>query len=358
MARLLLFLLSLLLVLPACAGADDYKNPILQPLPELTDPFDLYMRDLAVISQQEEAVYLFPYRGSCLNNCGCGPVCVANGIIASLGVTDREDAYQIVFETTKLMVPDGMYKRDHISINLIDRLMDKAQREATKERHPALGKYVAGFPGSIAAGNDTLDGQVVSELLRSGQMPDVLIGRAYVQNSWYEIARIMDALYEAGCKDATLCLSYAGAGKSDSHAPLRSGANGHYVSLLLHAQTLYESGALYVLDSLPRALEGEFFSRDFEYHVQYRFLEDGPDDAFNRIYAPSRISATVIKLGLGESAHSALKAASAQSYATEDERRNALVALHTQHLDPIELTGRCVVTIALNRDGLPDHAQR
>lgn len=355
MTRILPFLLALLLLLPACAGADDYKNPILQPLPELTDPFDLYMRDLAIISQQEKAVYLFPYRGSCLNNCGCGPVCVANGIIASLGVTNREDAYQIVFETTKLMVPDGMYKRDHISINLIDRLMDKAQREATKERHPALGKYIAGFPGSIAAGNDKLDGNVISDLLHSGQMPDVLVGRAYVQDSWYEIARIMYALYEAGYEDATLCLSYAGAGKSDSDAPLRSGANGHYVSLLLHAGTLYRTGALYVLDSLPRALEGEFFSRDFEYHVQYRFMEDGPENAFNRVYAPSRISATVIKLGLGEAAHSALTAASAQSYATKGEKRDALIALHTQHLDPIELTGRCVVTIALNRDGLPQH---
>ena len=148
---------------------------------------------------------------------------------------------------------------------------------------------------------------------------------------------LLMALHGMGMDDATLCLACAGAGTEASGAPLRSGKSGHYLTVLFHVGTFAESGTVYVLDSLPRALAGEPYTpygTADEMHTQYGFVQDS---AFNRNFTAARISPTVIRLSLTQNALEALRA----------EPEETALARRARLMKPLILFGPCVMMLSL-----------
>lgn len=322
MKRVLLLLALLCLAACACAAEGGV---------------DARMAQLSVLSQRDEAIAELTYNTATVRQRGCMPVSVANGLIASFGVTDRETAAGLVRETIALLVPRGSRGKAPVDLLSMPGLLDPARRISERETYPNLADTVGAYPGGMAYMEKRMHAQEALERIDAAQAPFLLAGRLYVHPDWTDAVQIMMGLHDRGMDDATLCIACVGAGRKTSGAPLRSGSNGHYVSIFFHVGSFMEEGTAYVLDSLPRAIADEPYGLSSEMHVRYAFRDDRQTNAFNTHFYAARISPTVIRLSLKPEALAALRA---EPKETELERRVKL-------MKPLVLFGGGVAMISL-----------
>ena len=321
-------LLALLLALVCLAphGSAQEANPV-----------DGRMQRLSVLSQRDEAIGELAYYTATIQRRGCMPVSIVNGLIASFGVTDRETAIGLVQETLALLVPRGSRGKAPVDLQNLAALLDPALRADGREAYPNLARTVGAYPGDVRVTQAHLSAREVLERLDGVQTPMMFVSRMAVYPDWTEAVALLMALHGMGMDDATLCLACAGAGTEASGAPLRSGKSGHYLTVLFHVGTFAESGTVYVLDSLPRALAGEPYTpygAADEMHTQYGFVQDS---AFNRNFTAARISPTVIRLSLTQNALEALRA----------EPEETALARRARLMKPLILFGPCVMMLSL-----------
>ena len=300
-------------------------------------PVDGRMQRLSVLSQRDEAIGELAYHTATVQRRGCMPVSIVNALIASFGVTDRETAIGLVQETLSLLVPRGSRGKAPVDLLGLSALLDPEMRAEEREAYPNLAKTVGAYPGDVRVTQAHLSAREVLEQLDGAQTPLMLVSRMAVYPDWTEAVALLMALHGMGMDDATLCLACAGAGTEASGAPLRSGKSGHYLTVLFHVGTFAESGTVYVLDSLPRALAGEPYTpygAADEMHTQYGFVQDS---AFNRNFTAARISPTVIRLSLTQNALEALRA----------EPEETALARRARLMKPLILFGPCVMMLSL-----------
>lgn len=305
-----------------------------------TNSVDGRMQRLSVLSQRDEAIGELAYHTATVQRRGCMPVSIVNGLVASFGVTDRETAIGLVQETLALLVPRGSRGKAPIDLLNLSALLDPALRADEREAYPNLAGTVGAYPGDVRVTQARLSAREVLERLDGAQTPLMFVSRMAVYPDWTEAVALLMALHGMGMDDATLCLACAGAGTEASGTPLRSGKSGHYLTVFFHVGTFAESGTVYVLDSLPRALEGESYKpygAADEMHAQYAFVQDSADSAFNRHFTAARISPTVIRLSLTQNALEALRA----------EPEETALARRVKLMKPLILFGPCVMMLSL-----------
>lgn len=304
------------------------------------NPVDERMQRLSVLSQRDEAIGELAYHTATVQRRGCMPVSIVNGLIASFGVTDRETAIGLVQEVLSLLVPRGSRGKEPVDLLNLPALLDPALRADEREAYPNLARTVGAYPGDVRVSQAQLGAREVLERLDGAQTPLMFVSRMVVYPDWTDAVALMMALHGMGMDDATLCLACAGAGTETSGAPLRSGKSGHYLTVLFHVGTFAESGTVYVLDSLPRALAGESYApygQPDEMHAQYAFVQDSQENAFNRNFTAVRISPTVIRLSLTKTALEALHA----------EPEETALARRVKLMKPLILFGPCVMMLSL-----------
>jgi len=201
---------------------------------------------------------------------------------------------------------------------------------------------------SITKPNFTLasaDAAEVIERIKAQSAPAIIGSRMYVVNTWEDVVRIAYALHDMGMDNSTIILTRAEVGKDTHGSPMRSGKYGHYLTPMLHVGAFVESGAVYILDSLPRALENE--ESGGLLRSRYHFPEDRKDSPFNSTFSSARISPTIIKLTLTERELSRLDQHDASAFHTPEKAHEALVRLRARQLQPLMLYGSCVMMITL-----------
>lgn len=345
----LLFLVLLLpaLLLPSLALA---SYPIVQPLPELTEPFDQYLRGLSVMSQQAEPFTYIPYFKTTISSGGCGPASIGNALIVHLGVTDEDTAVDIIAEVAKRMINS---RGKPIVFSNYPRLFNAADLAERPKSYPALSRLIGQYPGRILVHtDDLLDGEVVARLIADpASRPDLIAGKSSVNSGWHNVAGAALALHEAGFDNATIGVSFVGAGTKNTHGPLRTSGVGHYVSACIHVGTFVESGSVYILDSLPRALEGELFGNEYEYGLAYRFVDSYVNADFREMFTTLRISPSVVKLTPDSAVMQTCDAVRGNPQLSSAERTKLLTDLLAGSLESFVLFGRCLLTISVNADG-------
>lgn len=320
--------------------------------PAVYSAVDLRMQSLAILSQQDDAFEGIAYNNSTLKGRGCAPLSIANGLSAVFGVTDPAQTKDIVLEAGTLLARNHRMDVHPAEAGKMPELLDPRLRTQERDSFPVLGSLIGGYDGQIAATDDTLNAQKALSLLDSVSAPAIVFGRMYVNNGWENVVRVLLELHARGQDDAALILAYAGAGVESSTAPLRSGENGHYLTVLIHVGSFVQSGTVYVLDSLPRALPGEPCGYKYLYRSAYAFpqdLEDDPENDFGTRYTALRISPTVIKLTLTGRELARLDQHAATEYHSPEKAHEALVRLRARQLRPLMLYGSCVMMITLPR---------
>lgn len=313
----------LLLALCGAAGAEEALTPA------LSDRQDQAAQRLGVMSQRDETFEGLLYNGGFLSAKGCQPICVANALIAALGVEERETAAALVKETAEVLVIDRARGKGRMELSRVGTLLNAAEREAQAEKYPQLAKAIGGYGKEITVLEGELDAETVRDYFaqRDGGM---LVGRMTVHPDWTALLEIAQQLHEMGLDEAKLCLSSVSAGSEPSGMPFGSGKGGHYLSVMMHAGTLYGEGRMYVLDSLPRALYGEEsgYTRVLRSPYPFTLEKTGLSASFDA----GRISETIIRL----------------TYRDEAAWRRAPLEERARMLRPVILYGPGLLMIAVD----------
>ena len=268
----------------------------------MTKACDARMAQLVVLSQKDPRFEGIKYSNVTLHMAGCAPVSLCNMVSAVLGVTDEDTAAAMMKEMLPLLTHLGKYEKNAISVSKLAQVLDRAS--LSEEKRPALSRVVGGYEGHIYASSDRLSADLLAEKLEQ-QDGMLLCGRLSVEKGWEEAMDILSVLHRQRLDDAVLSIGAVGAGTESTGMPFRSGKSGHYVSVFLHTGTFFESGTFYLLDSMPRALEGEPSGYEMLYTSEYAFPKDGENAAFNRRFSVCRLSPTVLKIQMNMDAFSA-----------------------------------------------------
>ncbi|MGN0996716.1 MAG: hypothetical protein ACI4PG_07385 [Candidatus Ventricola sp.] len=344
-------LLCTLLLLAAlhtpCALADitmRANTSALMGTPAPVDPADIaalddYMAQLAILSQKDERIAKVTYAESTLRARGCGPVSMSNAVIGCLEVRDEATAVAMVKELTRLLVPRYRRGKAYLHPSLLGDALNRRSRSEEAEEFPAMAAVTASFPGAVCFSEGEIDRQRLLSAAKAGRSM-IFAGRTVLNGDWSGIVSLVRALHEAGRDDILLYLGMCDAGKKTHYTPLRSGDSGHYLSLCVPVGAFWNEGALYVLDSLPRGIQGEEVSSESVYHVRYPFVEGRAtnDIRFRAVFTAARVSTRVIRLCLIPEAQQAL--GEALSLGADEAE-----ALHIEQMRPLVLFGGCSLLI-------------
>lgn len=94
-----------------------------------------------------------------------------------------------------------------------------------------------------------------------------------------------------------MSIGFLSGGTSGTTGPFRSGASGHYITLCIPVDEFYESGTVYLFDSLPRSMDNEDYETDERFFAAYAF--NGNTSRARELksqWSINRISDTVLKL--------------------------------------------------------------
>lgn len=290
--RRIVTMLLLLLSAWRCAGAE-------RMLTLLPDPQDRAAQHLAVMSQRDEVFEGLLYNGGYLSAKGCQPICVANAVIAAFDVQDRQKAADLVKEASQVLVIEQARGTGRMELSRIETLLNVQDRTQQAKQYPQLAATIGGYGREIAVSGNELNAQTVCDYFAQRQT-GMLAGRLTVYPDWTALLEIAQQLVGMGLGNARLCLASVSAGSEPSGMPFGSGKGGHYLTLMMHADTFVSQGRIYVLDSLPRALKGEEsgYTRVLRKPYPFAMVKTGLAASFEA----SRISETIIRLTIRDAA--------------------------------------------------------
>lgn len=254
------------------------------------------LEKLDILSQrdprlQEEKYY---YQDMYFRIGGCKPASVTNALLALLGDEDT-DAPQLLLELKRGLVYSSQDKKATIDIYRLPGYLRNPRKEAAEVK--GMLKNVSAIV-TLDAREDNVSPAMIASQMISDDCPHPLIIREInLEQNWQWLVELSAQLCKWGYPDARLAFCAAGVGTEDTSAPLRSGSSGHYVAMYFQAEEFYREGTLYLLDSLPRAMEGDIYGLFEQYPSQYAFVAE-KWHPFNEIYDATRITDPVLQFSL------------------------------------------------------------
>ena len=292
--------------------------------------------DLATISQRDErfATWESRYRGSTYRSSGCGPSSISNAFIISLGVTNPDTAKLVTEEVLNLLCyPDKPIDTEIVPGRMIN-------------LNPGHEKWMSRFPTVkelLSAWNVSYIEKVISpdalalELEAPLTAPRLMIGRFSDDYRWQYLYEMSVMLRDAGHEDAIITLAHLSAGNLMSSGAFRSGNAGHFVCLSVPVKEFLEEGAVYLVDSLPRAIDGETYGFEQFYPIAYDFhgkeSSRGEMKAFIRACQAERVIPTTLRITPKDDALAAITAA------RESGDQQAVIDAYTAYLKTTGLRG-------------------
>ena len=263
----------------------------------------VYVGDLATLSQYDDRFYNkdFMYNNNYLRYGGCYPSSVTNALIAALDVTNEDLAVGMLWDVMQLLTNGSPATRRAQLAYL--QYLDFTEEEiaAGDEQYPALSEALIDFGGSIHYQKGYVEPEHVAAFIeKNGDQRAIFHGSFARDEFWPYLCEMAEVLFAEEQWDATIVVAGIGAGTVTTRAPFRSGEAGHYLSLYFPIWEFSSNGSFYVLDSFPRALEGEPYGLDQDYAVTYDFIDKQKYstslDGFNERFSVFRIQPTIVRV--------------------------------------------------------------
>ncbi|MGN1019233.1 MAG: hypothetical protein ACI4O7_02575 [Aristaeellaceae bacterium] len=314
--RLLTFLLCLTLLVPAprCLAGE----------PSVAS--EAYLAEVGVISQRDPALdqACYIYRGCRFWERGCLPASVANAIIAAFGVEGMDNA-ALLLEVMLQATPGHRPDQHAVDLASVARLLCGDPPDDC----PALQQLI-GSMAAIEHARHRSGPELAQQLAGLGDSRVALIFNLNIRSDWQRVLEITDALCDAGLPQARLTLCNLTVGVPGTSAPFHSsGRGGHFAALYFEAGEFHDTGTFYLLDSYPRALEGDSYAPgDALYLEPYPFVSSRQFQTFNSLYRVTHVTPTVVRLSLQPDA--------LQTLACPPEDR---AALRLKQLQPVVFYG-------------------
>lgn len=255
------------------------------------------MESLSVISQMDVAFRArsFDYTGSGFMFGGCGPSSISNALIGTLGITEHDDAVTLVHDLLYLMTEDPFHKR------IVPGRLSTLAKSQQLKKFPFLHDLLSEYEGHIFYQQKRFTVEDIQSAL-SDATPALFVGQTGMKPAdWDWVRDVVEMLYESGYKSTRLCIGFLGGGTSTTSAPFNSGTSGHYITFCIPVDEFLESGTFYLLDSLPRALDGEGPADGKHFYAVYAFASTSSftrktHQAFLDAWTVTRINDSVLRL--------------------------------------------------------------
>lgn len=307
--------------------------------PALADEVDDYLSSCDILSQLDDRFNNNDYayaRHHFWEN-GCLPASITNALAAAFDASEVS-VPALLKEVMTLLAPNHRPVDKAIDVKRLSYLYEGSRDSA----YPTLNRLLDNV-SSISCVDSKLSAQELLEQLTAQDDSRVaLMFNITIRKNWERILDITDALYNAGYHDARLVIYNITVGTPGTIAPFRSaGAAGHYASLFFSVREFYESGTFYLLDSYPRALEGETYGKGELYPAKYAFVHTSARafESFNTMYRVTHVTPTVVKVTLLPDSCKALNALADDPALTPEELAAARREMRLNQLTPCMFYG-------------------
>ncbi len=286
---------------------------------------DARMGALAAASQHDDFYRAFTYKSLVMYDSGCGPVSMANAMGAAFGLSDVTVVQELSIELVNLLTPPRHHKDKHISIDILPRELNELIDEPNAERYPVIMGLLDSYAGRFDISRADLSDEDTA-LFLSDADGGIYMRYVHATTIWPNLVSLCRALTDAGKGDAMICAGYLGVGRKTSGSPLYSMGSGHYVAIVVQAESFIRDGSVYLLDSLPRALEDESIEAPSPYNIYLPYIKDRRFTEFKTSYTGTRIMPTIIRFTPSAEPLAALHALSGDP-AAQDEAHLELLHL-------------------------------
>lgn len=252
------------------------------------------LAQLDIIAQNDERIqeYEYYYYYQPFKAAGCLPASAVNALLSVLG-TPQSDAPRLVLELLTALRNQSVSPA--VELGYLYYALTSPRKSATEL--PQLVSSVTSFHYSDRADGAVTPAQLLSAFDNDDSAHPLLIRRLTPQSSWHWLAELAAYLCENGHPDARIALYGVSAGTLDTSAPLRCSDYGHYIAFYFQAEEFHQDSTIYLMDSYPRALEGEAYGTETPYDIPYPFISE-TSSPFYQHYTPTRVSDTVVQFNL------------------------------------------------------------
>lgn len=229
----------------------------------------------AAISQRDLRFHTGEYRygDRAFRENGCGPASLTNALLASLHITDEDQAAALLLDMLHLLcAPEdaSMVKLQLFRLGYLTDLNNAPDRYGTG--YPALSETLEAWGGQLTWSQQRMTADDLAELIATPcSSPRLVLGTLSKTDRWRTLCEMADLLDQAGYDDACIVVGHLAAGTEDTQGPFRSGKVGHYVCLSISPGEFCRTSIFDVLDSQPRALDGEAAGANTPYLRLYGF---------------------------------------------------------------------------------------
>lgn len=259
--------------------------------------------DLAILSQWDERLFDqdFQYDGNHFRFNGCGPASVANALVAAMGITDGDTAVGITRDLMRVLTKNRPNKTKMQIAHLSYLDFPDPSRIAADELYPTLHQSLRDFGGPILYAGGNVKAKTLEDTLTLlGGRKALYHGTLSGNDRWASLIAMARVLLDNGYEDTAIVVGYLGAGTAKTKGPFRSGTAGHYLGIYIPVKEFSETGVFYVLDSLPRALDGEAYGSNGEpFMLKYDFTGSqryfGSLEEFKQYFAVDRVKQTIVR---------------------------------------------------------------
>lgn len=277
------------------------------PLAGLCETGAERLTTLDILSQRDKRLKeeKYYYQGMSFSIAGCRPASITNSLLALLG-TPETNAPDLLLEVLYGLSDNPKAPSLKVSVSNLDYRLNHPLPSATQML--SLLERTTDVVTLTGSNSKLPPAEVVAQYYAAPEDHPLIMRDLKTDNCWPWVLEMTEELCRQGHPDARFVFCAASAGSDKTDAPLASGANGHYLTLYFSAREFHEEGTFYLLDSLPRALEGDIYGLKDHYPAQYPFVADRTP--FGSIYDATRITEPVLMFTLNDAARAQLANAS------------------------------------------------
>ena len=282
---------SIMLITPSISKSESNK---------FTD-LDYHLMETITIAQNSDFIKNSGMRYNSKNfwQNGCGPSSIINSLILGLDFGDQNAVIEFSQEVLRIFAIK--HKPQERSIKVTEGIaLDLDQSDYIikhKEEFPIMYSLLTQYDGEIEYITKKIKPETVFNKISDGNT--LILGKAALQEELSNYLDLAYDLYQRGYYDAEIIINCVQVGKEEWNRPFKT-KYGHYCTYYFNVKQLIEEGAFYLIDSLPRALEGEPFGKQEIYTQQYAFVGNKSYKTFNNTFTCERINPTIIKININE----------------------------------------------------------
>lgn len=269
---------------------------MLLPVSSLCESGAERLANLDILSQRDSRVAgrEYYYKGMLFHIAGCKPASVTNAFMALLGSSET-DAPRLLMELRKTFSYNPSDEEAGIELTKMPEYLRNPRKDAVLLR--SMLRQVTSIDYIDAARQSVEPAYILARYPSNRDAHPLIIRDMYIEDNWSWLVELAAELCRRGYPDARIALCAASVGTEDMDGPFRSGKGGHYVAIYLQAGEFHQEGTVYLLDSLPRALEGDIYGFLKHYPSQYAFVSE-QKKPFAQTYNVTRLQDPVLQLKL------------------------------------------------------------